>query len=449
MAKSSESYFDKVWKLFTSLRLTIFLLISLAVVSIFGTVIEQNQPIEAYQRFYSESTIRFLSSIGMFDMYHSPWFLLLLVTFTANLTFCTLDRLPNVFKVVKNPRLQLDEKSEKSFSLAHRWKVKGDARQLADKYADALKSRFAKPVETTNSDTVHLYAEKGPYSRFGVYITHLSVIIIFLGAMIGNIWGFKGYVNIIEGRSVTSVQTRGKKGTMDLGFSVKNNKFWIEYYANGSPKEYFSDLSIIENGQEVKKERIEVNSPLRHKGIWFYQSSYGPAGAENITIDVNNSDNSIYKTLTLVPNQPVPVEGVGTVSAIDYSENFQGFGPALLVSLRSGDGPEKRFWIFKNFPDFDKRRGEEKYMSFSGINTIFYTGLQVARDPGVNVVWVGCTLMVIGILIAFFSSHRRVWLKIVPGKEGRAEMVLAGSANKNRLSFEKTFAKLKDEITQL
>ncbi len=88
-------------------------------------------------------------------------------------------------------------------------------------------------------------------------------------------------------------------------------------------------------------------------------------------------------------------------------------------------------------------------MSFSGIDTIFYTGLQVARDPGVNIVWVGCTLMVIGILIAFFSSHRRVWMKIVPAKEGRAEMVLAGAANKNRLAFEKTFAKLKDEITQL
>jgi cytochrome c biogenesis protein len=449
MAKSSESFFDKVWKLFTSLRLTIFLLISLAVVSIFGTVIEQNKSLEEYRQVFSEPTIKFLSAIGMFDMYHSIWFLMLLVVFSLNLTFCTLDRLPNVFKIIKNPRLQLDEKREKSLSLAHRWKKKADVRELADKYAQALQVHFAKPVETTNSDTVHLYAEKGPLSRFGVYITHLSVIIIFLGAMIGNIFGFKGYVNIVEGRSVTSVQTRGSKGQVDLGFSVKNNKFWIEYYANGAPKEYFSDLSVIDQGKEVKKERIEVNSPLQYKGIWFYQSSYGPAGAANITVDVKNPDGSIKKTLTLLPNQSVTVEGLGTVSAVDYSENFQGFGPALLVSLNEEGEAEKRFWIFKNFPDFDKRRGGSNYLSFSGIDTIFYTGLQVARDPGVNIVWVGCTIMVIGILVAFFGSHRRLWLKIVPVKDGRAEMVLAGAANKNRLAFEKTFGRIKDEIAQL
>lgn len=455
MAKSGESFFDKVWKFFTSLRLTIFLLISIASVSIVGTVIEQNKTYDEYWRFFTfigegsrESFINFLSSIGMFDMYHSRWFLLLLVLFTANLTFCTLDRLPNVFKVVKNPRLQLDEKSEKSFSLAHRWKKKGDVRELAEKYAAALGAHFAKPVETTNSDTVHLYAEKGPFSRFGVYITHLSVIIIFLGAIIGNRWGFKGYVNIVEGKSATSVQTRGSKGMVDLGFSVKNNKFWIEYYANGSPKEYFSDLSVIDGGKVVKTERIEVNSPLQYKGIWFYQSSYGPAGAASITVDVKNADSSILKTLTLLPNRGVPVEGVGTISAIDYSENFQGFGPALLVSLKNGNDPEKKFWIFKNFPDFDKRRGAERYLTFSGIETIFYTGLQVAKDPGVNIVWVGCTIMVIGILVAFFGSHRRVWLRIVPGKEGRAEILLAGAANKNRLAFEKTFARLKDDILE-
>ncbi len=449
MAKSSESIFDRVWKLFTSLRLTIFLLISLAVVSIFGTVIEQNKSLEEYRKVFSESTIKFLSAIGMFDMYHSTWFLFLLVLFTVNLTLCTLDRLPNVFKVIKNPRLQLDEKSEKSFSLAHRWRKKADVRELAETYARALQTHFAKPVETTNSDTVHLYAEKAAYSRFGVYITHLSIIIIFIGAMIGNIFGYKGYVNIVQGRSVSNVQTRGSKGNVDLGFSVRNNRFWIEYYPNGQPKEYFSDLTVIDGGQEVKKQRIEVNSPLQYKGVWFYQSSYGPAGASNITVDVKNSDGSLKRTLTLLPNQRVPVEGVGTVAAEDYSENFQGFGPALLVSLTKEGEKANRFWLFKNFPDFDKRRGDSSYLSFSGIDTIFYTGLQVAKDPGVNIVWVGCTIMVIGILVAFFGSHRRLWLKIVPGKDGRAEMVLAGAANKNRLSFEKTFARIRDEIAKL
>ena len=45
-----------------------------------------------------------------------------------------------------------------------------------------------------------------------------------------------------------------------------------------------------------------------------------------------------------------------------------------------------------------------------------YTGLQVAKDPGVWIVWLGCTLMMAGYLyVAFFMSHRRIWVRIENG----------------------------------
>jgi len=446
----SESFGQKVWKFFSSLRLAIPVLIIMAVASIFGTIIEQNKPIEHYRKFYSEGTIKILSKLGLFDMYHSWWFLLLLVLFAINLTCCTIDRLPNVFKIIKNPKKTLDGGLEKSLSLIHRWKKKGTIQDLKDKYEDALAKVFSRPVETFNSDVLRLYAEKGAFSRFGVYITHASILIILIGAIIGNVWGFKGYVNIVEGDQISRVQTRGGKGIVDLGFAVRCNKFWIEYYPNGTPKEYYSDLSVIENGKEVKREVIEVNSPLRYKGIWFYQSSYGTAGASSITVDVRkSSDGSLVKRLTLLPNKKIKVEKVGTISAIDYDPNLQGFGPALRVELDKDDGGHRSFWIFQNFPDFDKRRQEPYYLVFSGIDTIYYTGLQVAKDPGVNVVWLGCALLVIGIIIAFFGSHKRVWLRMSPLKDGRVELVLAGTANRNRLGFEKVFQRIKEELSKL
>ncbi|RMG58363.1 MAG: cytochrome c biogenesis protein ResB [Deltaproteobacteria bacterium] len=448
--KSSESFFEKVWKFFASLRLAIPVLIILAVASIFGTIIEQNKPLEHYRRFYSESTIKILSKLGLFDMYHSWWFLLLLVLFAINLTCCTVDRLPNVFKVVRNPKRTLDEGMERSLSLVHRWRKKGKVEELREKFASALSQAFAKPVETYNSDVLHLYAERGAFSRFGVYITHVSILIVLVGAIIGNIWGFKGYVNIVEGDQISRVQTRGSKGIVDLGFAVRCNDFRIEYYPNGTPKEYISDLSVIEGGKEVLRKTIEVNDPLRYKGIWFYQSSYGTAGATNITVDVRKKeDGSLIKRLTLLPNQKVKVEGVGTISAVDFDPNLQGFGPALRVRVEGESGQPLSFWIFKNFPDFDKRRGQPFYLVFSGIDEIYYTGLQVAKDPGVNIVWVGCVFMVLGILVAFFGSHRRVWLKLVPQEGGRVEVVLAGAANRNRLAFEKTFQRLKEELSKV
>lgn len=448
MSKGSESIFDKIWKLVTSLRLAIPIIIIVAVASIFGTIVEQNQSIEVYRRFLGESTIQIFSKMGLFDMYHSWWFLLLLVLFIINLSCCTIERLPNVIKIIKNPKKLLTGNMEKGFSLTHKWKEKGDIEEIKAKYSEQLGGAFGKPESTSDSDTTHLYAEKGAYSRFGVYITHTSILIILIGAIIGNVWGFKGFVNIVEGTEVTSVPRRGSMERVNLGFSLKCTRFWIENYPNGSPKEYFSDLVVIDGGKVVKKERIEVNSPLRYKGIWFYQASYGPAGASNITLDVRKKDGSIFKTLTLSANKEFPLTEVGTVVALDYSQNFQGFGPAILLSLKGKEGKESKFWIFKNFPEFDKRRGGTYYMSFTGIDTIYYTGLQVARDPGVNVVWLGCALMVIGLLTAFFGSHRRVWLRITPLGEGKTELVLAGSANKNRLAFEKVFAKIKEKVTK-
>src|SRR3989337_3964977 len=115
--KRVDSWMDQVWKFFTSIKLAIFIIIILAVASIIGTIIEQNQPLEKYRQFYSDGTIRLFESLNLFDMYHSWWFLLLLVLLTVNLSCCTLDRLPRTVKVVRNPKTTLDENIEKS--LAH------------------------------------------------------------------------------------------------------------------------------------------------------------------------------------------------------------------------------------------------------------------------------------------------------------------------------------------
>jgi cytochrome c biogenesis protein len=86
----------------------------------------------------------------------------------------------------------------------------------------------------------------------------------------------------------------------------------------------------------------------------------------------------------------------------------------------------------------------EFLFGFEGLATQQYTGLQVARDPGVWVVWAGCSLLIIGLIVSFFFSHQRVWVRIPKGTG--AEVLLAGSANKNRIGFEKKFQQLTGKI---
>ena len=445
-AKRTPSPIDQVWNFFISVKLAIFTLIILAIASIFGTIVEQNQPPEKYHQIYEDWAFALMDRINLFDMYHSWWFLALLVLFTVNLTCCTIDRFPKMLKFVRNPRTKLDGNLEKTLSLSDRWKRKGTLSDWRAKYSSALSATFAKPKVTEVDGQVHLYAETGVTSRFGVYVTHLSIIIIFIGAILGNVLGFKSYVNIPDGEEASHLDARGGKEHINLPFSVRNNRFWLETYPNGQPKKYASDLSVIESGREVLRKTITVNDPLQYKGIWFYQSSYGQAGGTTALVSVRRPDGSPVKTLSLSPNEPVPIDGYGTVRGVNYDENFQGRGPALQVVVEKPGKPATNFWLPQQMPDQDRQRNDARVFSFGGLNSKMFTGLQVARDPGVNVVWLGCILMVIGIVMAFFLSHQRVWVRLAQGQDGRVEVVLAGSASRNRLTFEKKFEKIQTGV---
>ena len=445
-AKRTPSPIDQVWNFFISVKLAIFTLIILAIASIFGTIVEQNQPPEKYHQIYEDWAFALMNRINLFDMYHSWWFLALLVLFTVNLTCCTVDRFPKMLRVVRNPRTKLDGSLEKTMSLSDRWKKKGTISDWAAKYSLALSASFAKPKVTEEEGEVHLYAETGVASRFGVYVTHLSIIIIFIGAILGNVLGFKSYVNIPDGEEVSHLDARGGKEHINLPFSVRNNRFWLETYPNGQPKKYASDLSVIESGREVLRKTITVNDPLQYKGIWFYQSSYGQAGGTTALVSVRRPDGSPLGALSLAPNEPTPIDGYGTVRGVNYDQNFQGRGPALQVVVEKPGKPAVEFWLPQQIPDQDRQRNDALVFSFGGLDSKMFTGLQVAKDPGVNIVWLGCALMVIGISMAFFLAHQRVWVRLARGQDGRVEVALAGSASRNRLAFEKKFEKIQTDV---
>jgi cytochrome c biogenesis protein len=445
-AERTTSPMDQVWKFFISVKLAIFTLIILAIASIFGTIVEQNQPPEKYHQIYEDWAFALMNRINLFDMYHSWWFLALLVLFTVNLSCCTIDRFPKMLRVVRSPRTKLDGSLEKTLSLSDRWKKKGTIPEWAAKYSLALSGSFAKPKVTEEEGEVHLYAETGVASRFGVYVTHISIVIIFIGAILGNVLGFKSYVNITDGQEASHLEARGGKECIDLPFSVRNNKFWLETYPGGQPRKYASDLSVVEDGREVLRKTITVNDPLQYKGIWFYQSSYGQAGGTTAQVAVARSDGSPGKTLSLSPNEPVPMEGYGTIRGVNYSPNYLGNGPALQVVVEKPGKPAADFWLLQKLDDKGILRHDGLVFSFVGLDSKMFTGLQVAKDPGVNVVWLGCALMVIGIVMAFFLSHQRVWVRLTQGQDGRVEVVIAGSASRNRLAFEKKFEKIRTSV---
>ena len=87
--------------------------------------------------------------------------------------------------------------------------------------------------------------------------------------------------------------------------------------------------------------------------------------------------------------------------------------------------------------------GDDEYRVL--VKQMYATGLQVAKDPGVWIVYFGCGLMMVGLYMAFFMSHRRIWLYCSTDNAGD-RLVLAGSANKNKQAFGKTLTELEQGI---
>ena len=439
MTIKQRSFLQSFWDLFCSLKLTMFVLISLASISIIGTIIPQGTPPPEYLAQLNPAKLKLYRSLGFFDMYHSWWFILLLCLLTVNLVACSIKRLPHIWKIITRPQTVFDNGLEQSLSGVVSFNNHDEPKKIKERIADILKADFADPLVTDADGAWHLFAQKNRWSRLSVYCVHLSVIIIFIGAIIGSLFGYKGFVNILEGESVSRVMLRSEK-EIDLGFSVLCEKFSVAYYNTGAPKEFKSILTVFENGKPVpdyEHVRVIVNDPLSYKGITFYQSSYGNAGNYHFT--VSDPDGKGTVPLSVNSNSSVTLPDGSSMHVIEATEDIapyaQGLsGPAVQVELHSPNGTSEQFVVYANHPELNIQHARQHkggaVIHYKGADLRMYTGLQVAKDPGVWIVWLGCLLMVIGVYAAFFMSHRRIWVRIQDGT-----VTVGGNASKNQASF--------------
>ena len=441
--------------IFASLKLTIFLLILLAMVSIIGTVIPQNQMPAEYLKFYKESTYATLKAVGFLDMYHSWWFVLILVLLAINLIVCSLKHFPRTWRFFSKPTRLLDRDLEKASSLI--WRSAGNKKWSEPaNLLPQLESLWSGKWHLTeskgeNGSEFHYAAEKGCWSRLGYYFVHLSILIIFAGGIIGSIFGLKGFVNIPEGEKVSSFYTYGAQQTsIALGYQVECRDFEVEFYDTGRPKEYSSDLAIYDNGKLIKEKRIEVNHPLSYKGFTFYQSSYGAYGGA-VELELNFRETGLVLPLKLEIGKPLRLpEKWGWIEVLKYDENYMRMGPAVMVLRDPGNGVKPyQFQVFLRYPKFGEQNSKTaEFCVFKNIEQRYFTGLQVNKDPGVWIVWLGCIMMILGLYVAFFMSHRRLWLRLAPAADHpeRLELVFVGNANKNQPAFATEFQELVKKI---
>jgi len=462
-----KSIIDIVWDLFASVKLAVVIFSLIALTSMVGTVLEQNaepeKNIQVLIKMFgvghetAHSIYGVLDSLGFMDMYHSWWFVGFLLLFCANLIICSFDRLPRILKLVREPIRPLSKEHVEKMSIKRSLVIKGKPSGIKERVSGSIAKIGFKPSESSEEDELQFYAEKGNFTRLGVYITHLSILIILAGAIIGLKFGFNAVLNLPEGMT-TSVAFKGEGIEVPLGFELRCDNFEVDYYGDSDmPKAYKSWLTVLKDGREIMKKVISVNDPLTYGGITFYQSSFGPLQSNMnngiVVLRAVSSDGKGEQVNTRIGGTfTIPGStGVGRVTnfspALSFDQSGRPFtydsglkNPAVYIELPNVGGKPYSQWVLKRYPQ-TWRLPDGSSVEFLDYWGVEYTGLQVRKDPGVLIVYLGCMIMAIGLYITFFMSHKRLWVNVTEEK-GAAKILIGASANRNKAAFERDIEKL-------
>ena len=315
-SKPRQSFSKRLVSLLGSMDLAITLLLVLAIASVIGTVLQQNQPYADYVIKFGPFWFEVFESAGLYDVYSALWFLVILSLLVVSTTVCVIRNAPNMLKDMWELRTQVREKSLRSMHHSDKWSSAIQHDQLAATMQANLSDAGFRVRQTQKEEGLLLSAMSGSLNRLGYLFTHIAIIVICIGGLldsnlrikfaewqgdlkietrdlatndvplesrlpVGN-QAFRGSIQIPEGRvaNVVFLPLRDGYLVQELPFTLKVDDFRIEHYATGQPKSFETDLVLFDDDlAEPLKTTISVNHPLIHKGYAIYQSSFADGGS--------------------------------------------------------------------------------------------------------------------------------------------------------------------------
>ncbi|MCL4542345.1 MAG: cytochrome c biogenesis protein ResB [Deltaproteobacteria bacterium] len=449
---------SKLNSFFSSVKLAIFLFISIAVVSIIGTFINQGNTMAQYKIIYGAKVFATLYWLGFLNIYNSWYFIGLAALLMINLLTASINRFPRTLSAVFGPYPSFKEAAEKKSPKAVYESF--ESKQGIFEVVSVLKGVFGSPLKESNapvSGEKELYYSKNSIFRFSSYIAHLSVIIIIIGVLLTVKYGFRSYTNIKVGEKTNVSYLIENNKPIKLPFTIRLDKYETKYYPDGIPKSYISKISIIKRHTRVLTKDIKVNHPLTYNGITIYQSSYGhykPAAARLLVLNLKNRN---YKRA--IDARP------GTFYDLK-KENIR-FKFTLKKNPKKSEVP---FFIAvynnKNKKDFQKLNFNilpvknhnhkvplifAKYQNtvflYNGIKNYYYSGVEITKNSYTSVVWVGSIILIIALFFSFFFNQQETWARLMPKNGG--EVVGVEILSIPRKKFPSFYRKFGEKIANI
>jgi cytochrome c biogenesis protein len=379
------------------------------------------------------------------NLYRTPWYLSLLLVFALNILVCTLTRLrPRLRRALKPAwdwtaaGLAAEPESRTFRSEAG---LEGQVRYLCD----ALAARRYRTRQSGRDGAVLLLGRKRTLGGFGADIVHIGLLVILAGGILSGLFSRRADLFLSRGQTVD---------VPFAGFQVRLEDFQTEYYPNGEVKDWKSRLTVLEERSPILTQTIEVNHPLKYRGVNLFQSSYGwnwdeasvvlrvrkngdPAFEREIKVRVGGETDLPGTDLRIAVVRFVPDFVIGSQNEIQ-TRSYEPNNPAVLIEGRRSGRTVLSGWLFNKYPEFSRvRDAEAAGLAFElrDIKADQFSVLQAASDPGLVPIWLGCVAVMAGLFLAFYWTPREI-RAVLEVKKGKVDTVLAGYAAKAAEAFQ-------------
>jgi cytochrome c biogenesis protein len=431
---------EGLWHFLSSMRVAMVIMLAIAALGVLGSLIIQAPPgvlvddktkatwlAEIRPKFGGWTGI--MDAFQLFQIFNSVLFRILVAALTVSLIACSIHRIPGVWRTTTKPRVDVGPKFFEHAPQHEAVVVRHSPAETQAIVEGVLRGRRYRS-RSTEDGVIHIYADRFRWSPWSGLIGHIAIIVILLGAILGALFGYRdSQFTIAEGATLPIVA--------EPGLTLQLLDFTDRYDpATGMPIDYASQVVLFKDGTEIDRHTIRVNDPLRYGDTTFYQAFFGAAAV--LTVKDASGATLVSEGVPLAWQTTADQRPIGSFAI--PGKDYVGW---VIGTLGNGDTTIKpgqvqvELYTANEATQIDTEVLDQGKATTMGDLTVTFeresqfTGLNVARDPGVLLVWLGSFLLFAGFAVRFTLPHKRVWGRIVARPNGGSVLGMATLASKD------------------
>jgi cytochrome c biogenesis protein len=431
---------EGLWHLLSSMRVAMVIMLAIAFLGVFGSLIMQAPPgilldpaakaswLDEVRPKYGGWT-NILDAVQFFQIFNSLLFRVLVASLTISLIACSIHRIPGIWRTARKPRVDVGPAFFQHAPQHEAIVVRHTPAETQAIVTGVLRGRRYRTL-VMEGGAIHLYADRFRWAPVSGLVGHLALVVILAGAIIGAMFGYRdAQFTIAEGQTLPIAA--------EPGVSVQLLDFTDRYdTVTGSPIDYASQIVVFKDGAEIDRHTVRVNDPYRYGNTAVYQAFYGAAAV--ITIKDAKGTTLLSQGVPLAwrtteGDRPVGSITVPGANNVLWLVGTQGGGDAM---IKPGQLQVELYTAGEASQIGTEVIDQGKAAQIGDFTITFdresqFTGFNIARDPGVIFVWLGSMLLFLGFVIRFFVPNKRIWARIVARPNGGAVLGVATLAPTN------------------